>query len=54
MEELTAEGYEALYLAGDLLDEAYPPRLIKAVLERFGKINILINNAGMMGLHKRI
>jgi len=37
---------EALPLAGDVTDPAFPDRLIQATLERFGTLDILVNNAG--------
>ncbi|KAJ2890900.1 short-chain dehydrogenase/reductase SDR [Zalerion maritima] len=45
-DELQAAGCDAFFLAGDLLDEAFPERLVNAVVARFGRINCLINNAG--------
>jgi 2-deoxy-D-gluconate 3-dehydrogenase len=35
-------------LSGDLSDRATPARLVDEVLERFGRIDILINNAGII------
>jgi 2-dehydro-3-deoxy-D-gluconate 5-dehydrogenase len=35
-------------VSGNLADRATPARLIAEVLERFGRIDILINNAGVM------
>lgn len=46
VKELQAAGHDAFCYCGDVLDVEFPPRLIKAVIERFGRINILINNAG--------
>jgi 3-oxoacyl-[acyl-carrier protein] reductase len=48
VDELTAAGHEAFYLVGDMLDETFPSKLVQAVIARFGKINCLINNAGML------
>ena len=42
-----AGGGEALITAGDLTDEAVPRRVVERTLERFGAIDILINNAGI-------
>ena len=42
-----AGGAEALITAGDLTDEAVPRRVVERTLERFGAIDILINNAGI-------
>jgi len=47
VKELQAAGYDAFCYCGDVLDVEFPPLLIQAVIERFGRINILINNAGM-------
>lgn len=44
--ELTSAGYEAASFPGDLLDQDLPPKLVDAVLQRFGKINVLVNGAG--------
>jgi 2-deoxy-D-gluconate 3-dehydrogenase len=49
--ETTAEavqrtGREACSLSGDLADTRTPEALIRATIERFGRIDILINNAG--------
>ncbi|MES1183714.1 MAG: SDR family oxidoreductase, partial [Myxococcales bacterium] len=37
---------KAATISGDLSDRATPARLVAEVLERFGRIDILINNAG--------
>jgi len=42
-----AGGGEALITAGDLTDEAVRRRVVERTLERFGAIDILINNAGV-------
>jgi 2-dehydro-3-deoxy-D-gluconate 5-dehydrogenase len=39
---------KAAALSGDLADRATPARLVGEVLERFGRIDILINNAGII------
>jgi 2-dehydro-3-deoxy-D-gluconate 5-dehydrogenase len=43
-----AQGRQAAAISGDLADRATPARLIGQVLERFGRIDILINNAGII------
>jgi len=42
-----AAGDQALITAGDLTDEAVRRRVVERTLERFGAIDILINNAGI-------
>lgn len=50
--ELTSAGYEAAAFPGDLLDQDLPPKLVDAVLKKFGKINVLVNGAGMPPLRR--
>jgi len=40
-------GGECLLLAGDITDKQFCKDIVKSTLERFGKIDILINNAGV-------
>lgn len=44
--ELRALGAEASSFPGDALVADFPEKLVAAVLEKYGRINILINNAG--------
>ncbi len=44
--ELTALGVEVLALALDITEETAGERLVAAVQERFGAVDVLINNAG--------
>lgn len=39
-------GGRAAALAGDVTDPAFPERLVQAALERFGSLDIIVNNAG--------
>jgi ketoreductase RED2 len=39
-------GDNALYVQADIADPAAPQRLLEATLARFGKLDVLINNAG--------
>jgi 3-oxoacyl-[acyl-carrier protein] reductase len=39
-------GGKAIVVAGDVTDPAFPAQLIKATLEAFGGIDIIVNNAG--------
>jgi len=43
-----SRGRKAVAVSGDLSDRTTPARLVAEVLERFGRIDILINNAGMI------
>jgi hypothetical protein len=46
---IEAAGRSALLLAGDLAEEAQCARLIRKTLDRFGQINVLVNNAAFQG-----
>jgi NAD(P)-dependent dehydrogenase (short-subunit alcohol dehydrogenase family) len=39
-------GRRCLAVAGDIRDEAFVPRLVGAAIERFGAVDVLVNNAG--------
>ena len=39
-------GGKAIVVAGDVTNEAFPTQLIKATLDNFGGIDIIVNNAG--------
>ena len=43
---IRAAGGKAVVLAGDVTDPAFPAQLIKATLDSFGGIDIIVNNAG--------
>ena len=45
--ELEAAGATAWAGTADLVDETAAERLVEAVLERFGRLDVLVNNAGM-------
>ena len=45
---LRADGIEAVGVAGDVTVKADVQRVVKTALDRFGKVNILINNAGLL------
>jgi len=47
LEELTNCGVKVAYFQGDVSKTSDRLRMVEAVLNRFGKINILINNAGI-------
>jgi gluconate 5-dehydrogenase len=44
--DLAATGAECMTVTGDLADFAAIPRIVDAVLARWGQIDILVNNAG--------
>jgi NAD(P)-dependent dehydrogenase (short-subunit alcohol dehydrogenase family) len=46
-QEITARGGEALVVAADVADPAQCDELVAKTLERFGKVSILVNNAGI-------
>lgn len=46
--ELTKGGGKALALATDVTDAAQVQRLVDAAVERFGRVDVLVNNAGLM------
>ena len=47
-EELKAEGIDAKGYIADLMDREQVKKLIAEVTEEFGKIDVLVNNAGMV------
>lgn len=46
-DELSQGGTQASFVAADLGDAAAPERLVAACLERFGRIDLLVNAAGL-------
>ena len=46
VQEIEAEGRQALGIFSDVSDSAQVDDMIRQVLDRFGKIDILVNNAG--------
>lgn len=49
VKELQSLGSESDYMAGDLTEAAFAPRLVAAVVSRFGRIDGLFNVAGISG-----
>jgi len=47
-DELTGRGGHALALVTDVTDRAQVQRLVDAAVETFGRIDVMINNAGLM------
>jgi len=46
--DLSASGPSARFLAADLSDRAAPDAIVQAALDAFGRVDVLINNAGML------
>jgi len=45
-EDIKKNGGTAISIPGDITDPAFPDRLIKETIAAFGKLNVLVNNAG--------
>src|SRR5260370_21142500 len=50
--ELAAEGIDVFAFPADLRDHARTQELVQAVLARYGRIDVLVNNAGMTQVGK--
>src|SRR5256885_5636688 len=48
VDELTKGGGAALAVATDVTDASQVQRLVDAAVERFGRIDVMLNNAGLM------
>lgn len=46
VKEINASGGEAVGCPGDVTDPTFPDKLMKCAIDAFGKINVLVNNAG--------
>jgi 3-oxoacyl-[acyl-carrier protein] reductase len=46
--ELRGAGFDAAGFTADLTGDAAAPRLVSAALERWGRLDIVVNNAGMI------
>ena len=49
-EAVAASLPDALYVQGDITDPEVPERLVAAALERWGRLDTLVNNAGTTAL----
>jgi NAD(P)-dependent dehydrogenase (short-subunit alcohol dehydrogenase family) len=47
-------GAEAVVLAGDITDENLAQSLVEASVSQFGKLDVAINNAGIVHLHRKL
>ena len=52
-QSLAAEGLELTFVAGDVRDEGDAERLVAEAVERYGRVDVLCNNAGV-GLLKSV
>jgi len=48
VDEITGKGGKALALAADVTDAAQVQALVDAAVERYGRVDVLLNNAGLM------
>lgn len=52
--EARERGAEVLSFAGDVAEPALAPKVIAAVMERFGRVDLLVNNAGTNTFHRNL
>src|SRR5262245_17766920 len=46
VEAILAAGGQAISVAGDVTDPAFPDRIVNQTIEKFGGLDIIVNNAG--------
>ena len=49
VEEIKSSGGNAIALAGDVTNESYNKALVELAIEKFGRLDIAFNNAGILG-----
>ncbi|WP_312342834.1 SDR family oxidoreductase [Stutzerimonas nitrititolerans] len=54
LEELKSTGTQAIAVAADVADETQVARLFAAIDEQFGRLDVLVNNAGMLERQMRL
>ncbi|AZN43153.1 SDR family NAD(P)-dependent oxidoreductase [Paenibacillus albus] len=47
VEEVIGLGADALFVEGDLMDTTVPAKLVDAAVQRWGRIDVVVNNAAM-------
>jgi NAD(P)-dependent dehydrogenase (short-subunit alcohol dehydrogenase family) len=53
LDELRGLGAQVLYVKADIGDDGSPPLLVEAVRSRFGRLDLLVNNAGVAPRERR-
>ena len=54
LDELKSTGTQAIAVAADVADETQVARLFAAIDEQFGRLDVLVNNAGMLERQMRL